>query len=99
LPVILGQRSAIRTAPWLGAFLEEILAFPNSKHDDIADSLGLIGQLLDKMMVGKRPVNRARKFDPDKDAYRPFRNDRQLQNFFANADDIEGGALESWKRL
>jgi hypothetical protein len=71
LPVILGQRSAIRTAPWLGAFLEEILAFPNSKHDDIADSLGLIGQLLDKMMVGKRPVNRARKFDPDKDAYRP----------------------------
>jgi hypothetical protein len=73
LPVILGQRSAIRTVPWLGAFLEEILAFPNSKHDDRADSLGLIGQLLDKMMVGKRPINRARKFDPDKDAYRPFR--------------------------
>jgi hypothetical protein len=51
------------------------------------------------MQIGKEPVNRAKKFDPDKDAYRAFKTDRQLQNFFANADDIEGGEVVSWKTI
>jgi hypothetical protein len=52
------------------------------------------------MMVGKRPVNRARKFDPDRDAYRPFHSDRELHNWLMNRDDLsEGEALASWKIL
>ena len=28
-----------RQAPWLGEFLNELLAFPNSRHDDQVDSV------------------------------------------------------------
>ena len=28
-----------RHAPWLGEFLNELLAFPNSRHDDQVDSV------------------------------------------------------------
>ncbi|MPZ24686.1 MAG: phage terminase large subunit [Dehalococcoidia bacterium] len=28
-----------KDAPWLGAFMEEVLAFPNAKHDDQVDSM------------------------------------------------------------
>ena len=31
------------------------MGFPAGKHDDIVDALGLIGQLLDYMAVGKKP--------------------------------------------
>jgi predicted phage terminase large subunit-like protein len=47
-------------ANWVSDWLAEILNFPASKTDDQADALGLIGQLLDKMVVGKqitKPVN------------------------------------------
>jgi hypothetical protein len=33
-----------------------LLAFPAGKHDDIVDALGLIGQLLDRMMAGEHPA-------------------------------------------
>jgi hypothetical protein len=33
----------------------ELLSFPAGKHDDIVDALGLIGQLLDNMLVGNAP--------------------------------------------
>jgi predicted phage terminase large subunit-like protein len=44
-------------APWLADFRAELLAFPNGRHDDQVDALGLIGQLLDQMMppAGPRP--------------------------------------------
>jgi hypothetical protein len=58
-----------------------------------------VGQLLGKMQVGARPVNKAKRWDPDKDAHRAFTSDRQLQNFFANADDIDGGEMTSWKTI
>jgi predicted phage terminase large subunit-like protein len=41
--------------PWFDAFKNELLAFPTARHDDQVDALGLIGQLVDKMIVGKRP--------------------------------------------
>ena len=39
-------------APWLHDFRSELLAFPVGKHDDICDSLGLVGQIIDRMSKG-----------------------------------------------
>jgi predicted phage terminase large subunit-like protein len=39
-------------APWYPDFRAELVSFPYGRHDDIADALGLAGQLLDKMMRG-----------------------------------------------
>ncbi len=43
------------TAPWLQDFEAELLRFPAGVHDDIVDSLGLIGQLLDRVRPGAAP--------------------------------------------
>jgi hypothetical protein len=42
-------------AAWYPALRSELLSFPAGKHDDAVDALGLVGQLLDHMMVGERP--------------------------------------------
>jgi predicted phage terminase large subunit-like protein len=42
-----------KNANWVSDFLAEILQFPACKHDDQVDALGLVGQLLDVMVVGK----------------------------------------------
>lgn len=42
-------------APWRADLEPELMAFPAGKHDDQVDALGLIGQLLDKMVAGERP--------------------------------------------
>jgi predicted phage terminase large subunit-like protein len=42
-----------KNANWVSDFLAEILQFPACKHDDQVDALGLVGQLLDVMIVGK----------------------------------------------
>ncbi len=42
-------------APWLADFRAELLSFPSGKHDDQVDALGLVGQLLDKMVHGIAP--------------------------------------------
>jgi predicted phage terminase large subunit-like protein len=39
-------------APWKKEFEAELLRFPAGVHDDICDSLGLIGQLLDRARPG-----------------------------------------------
>ena len=44
-----------RHAPWRHAFEAELLTFPAGKHDDQVDALGLVGQLLDKMITGPAP--------------------------------------------
>lgn len=41
-------------APWYPDLRSELLAFPAGKHDDQVDALGLVGQLLDKMLAGTR---------------------------------------------
>lgn len=41
------------TAEWYPDFRSELLAFPAGKHDDQVDALGLIGQVLDRMIPGK----------------------------------------------
>jgi predicted phage terminase large subunit-like protein len=44
------------TAHWYAAFRAELLGFPMARHDDQVDALGLVGQLMDKMIVGRRPT-------------------------------------------
>lgn len=38
--------------PWYPAFKKEMLTFPYGRHDDQADAMSLIGQVLDKMVKG-----------------------------------------------
>lgn len=52
-------------APFKADFISECLRFPAGVHDDQVDALGLVGQLLDKMLAGVKPR-------PDK----PARRDR-----------------------
>lgn len=44
----------VPNAGWYPAFLSELMVFPAGKHDDQVDALGLIGQLLDTIMVGQK---------------------------------------------
>lgn len=39
-------------APWWPDLRSELLSFPAGKHDDQVDALGLVGQLLDRMLAG-----------------------------------------------
>lgn len=43
------------SAPWYPSLHSELLSFPAGKHDDQVDMLGLVGQLMDKIMSGLRP--------------------------------------------
>jgi predicted phage terminase large subunit-like protein len=47
-------------APWLADFRSELLAFPAGRHDDQVDAIGLIGQLLDRMVPPAKPKLTAR---------------------------------------
>lgn len=42
-------------ASWYPAFRSELLSFPAGRHDDQVDALGLVGQLLDRMIAGPVP--------------------------------------------
>lgn len=42
-------------AAWYPFLRSELLSFPAGKHDDQVDALGLVGQLLDHMLVGVQP--------------------------------------------
>jgi predicted phage terminase large subunit-like protein len=42
-------------APWYPDLRAELLSFPAGKHDDQVDALGLVGQLLDRMLSGTKP--------------------------------------------
>lgn len=42
-------------APWKADLISECLRFPAGVHDDQVDALGLVGQLLDKMLAGLNP--------------------------------------------
>jgi predicted phage terminase large subunit-like protein len=44
-----------RRAAWVPGLVSELLSFPAGKHDDQVDMLGLLGQLLDKMVAGAKP--------------------------------------------
>lgn len=41
--------------PWVEPFKRELMSFPAGRNDDQVDALGLIGQVLDRMVAGKGP--------------------------------------------
>jgi predicted phage terminase large subunit-like protein len=43
-----------RNAPWFPTFKAELMSFPAGRYDDQVDALGLLGQVLDKMIGGNR---------------------------------------------
>lgn len=43
-------------AVWYPQFRAELLTFPAGKHDDVVDSMSLIGQIVDLMIGGMEPV-------------------------------------------
>ncbi len=45
---------------WMPEFQAELMSFPAGKHDDIVDALGLVGQVIDRMIPG-RPVPEEKK--------------------------------------
>jgi predicted phage terminase large subunit-like protein len=48
----------LSSAEWKSDLISEMMSFPVGVHDDQVDALGLVGQLLDRMMAGEpeRPV-------------------------------------------
>jgi predicted phage terminase large subunit-like protein len=46
---------------WFSEFKRELMTFPAGRNDDIVDALGLIGQVLDKMISGRKPGPAAEK--------------------------------------
>ena len=56
-------------AKWYPDFRAELLAFPQGKHDDQVDAIGLIGQLLDTVISGKKRATPVKQFDIERDAY------------------------------
>jgi hypothetical protein len=64
-------------ASWFPAFRAELLAFPAGRHDDIADALGLVGQLMDKMLVGQK--DQKAKKPPPRDKYTRAREREENQ--------------------
>lgn len=47
-------------APWLADFIAELMTFPVGVHDDQVDAIGLVGQLMDKIMAGDKPKDTTR---------------------------------------
>jgi hypothetical protein len=56
----------LRSAPYRSDLIDELLRFPVGVHDDQADALGLVGQLLDKMLA---PVKDKIELKPRRDAW------------------------------
>lgn len=45
-----------KDAPWLSDLVTEMMSFPVGVHDDQVDALGLVGQLIDRMLAGNPAV-------------------------------------------
>lgn len=52
-------------ASWRSEFVSELLRFPAGVHDDQVDAIGLVGQLLDKMVGGAREKPKTEPKRPD----------------------------------
>lgn len=42
-------------APWLSEFTAELLMFPAGRHDDMVDTFGLVGRMLDELIPATKP--------------------------------------------
>lgn len=60
-------------AGWYPDLRSELLAFPAGKHDDQVDALGLVGQLLDRMLSGNKPTTPEKDKNPS--GYRAYQSE------------------------
>jgi len=49
------KRGCLAPQTWLLKMFKTLRAFPEGKHDDQVDALGLVGQLMDKYQPGYGP--------------------------------------------
>ena len=84
-------------APWFAAFQQELLSFPAGKHDDQVDALGLIGQLLDKFMAGRRPPKEKGKRYPQDDGYKVIETEHDLRRWLRDTDESDDH-VHNWVR-
>ena len=70
-----------QNAGWLADLRSELLAFPAGKHDDIVDSLGLIGQLLDTIASGTKLEPKPKDKNPS--GYRVYDDHERLDDWKA----------------
>jgi predicted phage terminase large subunit-like protein len=68
-------------ARWLPELRAELLGFPQGKHDDQVDALGLVGQLLDKWSPGIRPPPKTRSMELLDRAWMPRLLEENLPSF------------------
>jgi predicted phage terminase large subunit-like protein len=76
-------------ASWYAAFQQELLTFPSSKHDDMVDALGLIGQLLTMMQPQPKAVPEKKAAGPygmADSSYALFRDSAQLDRWLSGDD-------------
>ena len=58
------------SASWYSSIQVRLPSFPAGKHDDQVDALGVVGQLLDQMVPGRKPKEAEK---PKSDSgYRPL---------------------------
>jgi len=53
-----------KDAPFISDLISEMMSFPVGVHDDQVDALGLVGQLIDRMLAGKPLPSPAEVIDP-----------------------------------
>ncbi len=68
-------------AAWYPELRSELLSFPAGKHDDQVDALGLVGQLLDKMMSGNHPDKPEAAKNPS--GYQPYESETRGNDWIA----------------
>jgi phage terminase large subunit-like protein len=64
-----GQVHLPPEAQWLGAYLEELLAFPNARHDDQVDSTSQALNWLTERASRRPPAVRVRGFGSARNSY------------------------------
>lgn len=69
-------------AVWYADLRSELLSFPAGKHDDQVDALGLVGQLLDKMLSGVKPSKPEKPKNPS--GYAPRNETARPDDWIAN---------------
>jgi predicted phage terminase large subunit-like protein len=68
----------LRSAPFVTDLVNEMMSFPVGVHDDQVDALGLVGQLIDRMLAG---VAGRPKLKPTRDKYDRNRDDEEAVNW------------------
>jgi predicted phage terminase large subunit-like protein len=92
-------------AKWYPDFRAELLAFPQGKHEDQVDGIGLIGQLLDTVISGKKREATTKHFDISRDAYRTLPSAQvgayAMGGSASNLSwgDTDDWGIDSWKTM